>query len=137
MSKYVLDASALLALLHNEPGAERVEELLPHSMISAVNLCETVGKLIDEGMEPEDARASIELINLTVAPFDEALAHKAGMLISETKRFGLSLGDRACLALGQELNNTVVTADQLWTKLKLDINVEVIRQSRVGGKKNR
>ena len=132
MSKYVLDASALLALLNREPGARRVEDILPQSIISAVNLCETVAKLIDGGMDPEDARTSIELINLVVAPFDEALAHKAGMLILDTKKFGLSLGDRACLALGRELNNIVVTADQLWSKLKLDVRVEVIR-----GKSNR
>jgi ribonuclease VapC len=127
VSKYVLDASALLALLHNEPGAQRVRDIAPESVISAVNVCETVGKLTGAGMSVEDARTSIELIHLEVVPFDTELAYKAGSLIIVTKKLGLSLGDRACLALGITLNKTVVTAEHLWSKLKLDTAVEVIR----------
>lgn len=127
MSKYVLDASALLALLNNEPGAQRVRDILPEAVIGAVNVCETVGKLTDGGMSLNDARTSIELINLEVVPFDTELAYKAGSLIVETKKLGLSLGDRACLALGLRLNKTVVTAERLWSRLKLDVSVEVIR----------
>ncbi|MGI8785732.1 MAG: type II toxin-antitoxin system VapC family toxin [Acidobacteriota bacterium] len=129
MSKYVLDASALLALLNNEPGAQRVKDILSESVIGAVNVCETVGKLANAGMDLSDARASIELINLEVVPFDAELAYKAGSLIVETKKLGLSLGDRACLALGLMLNQTVVTAERLWSKLKIDVTVEVIRGS--------
>ena len=127
MSRYVLDASALLALLNNEAGAQRVKDILPESVIGAVNLCEVVGKLTSGGMSPEDARTSVELISLEVVPFDTALAYKAGMLIGETKKLGLSLGDRACIALGLILNQTVVTAERLWSKLQLDVTVEVIR----------
>ena len=127
MSKYVLDGSALLALLNNEPGAQRVKEIIPESVIGAVNVCEAVGKLTSAGMSIDDARTSIELINLAVVPFDTELAYKAGALIVETKRLGLSLGDRACLALGLILGKTVVTADRLWSKLKIDVTVEVIR----------
>ena len=127
MSKYVLDASALLALLQNEPGAQRVKDIAPESVISAVNVCETVGKLTSAGMSLDDARTSVELINLGVVPFDTELAYKAGSLIIETKKLGLSLGDRASLALGMTLNKTVVTAEQLWSKLKLDVTVEIIR----------
>lgn len=127
MSKYVLDASSLLALLNNEPGAQRVRDILPEAVIGAVNVCETVGKLTKAGMSLKDARTSIELIQVEVLPFDAELAYKAGALVVETKRLGLSLGDRACLALGLMLNKTVVTADHLWSKLKLEIPVEVIR----------
>ena len=127
MNKYVLDASALLALLNNEPGARRVRDILPDSLVGAVNVCETVGKLVGAGMSLSDARTSIELMNLEILPFDTDLAYKAGSLIVETRKLGLSLGDRACVALGLKLNKTVVTAEQSWSKLKLDVSVEVIR----------
>ncbi len=127
MSKYVLDASALLALLNNEPGAQRVNDILPESVIGAVNVCETAGKLVSAGMNLDDARTSIELVNLDVVPFDTELAYKAASLVAETRKLGLSLGDRACLALGLMLQETVVTAEHLWSKLKIDVSVEVIR----------
>ena len=127
MSKYVLDASALLALLQNEPSAQRVRDIAPESVIGAANVCETIGKLIGAGMSIDDARTSIELINLEVVPFDAELAYKAVALVAETKKLGLSLGDRACLALGMTLNKTVVTAEQLWSRLKFGVSVEVIR----------
>ena len=129
MSKYVLDASALLALLNNEAGSQRVKEILPESVIGAVNLCETVAKLTSGGMSVDDARTSIGLITLEIIPFDTELANKAGALIVDTKKLGLSLGDRACLALGLARKNTVVTAEKLWSKLKLDVSVEVIREN--------
>jgi PIN domain nuclease of toxin-antitoxin system len=131
VSKYVLDASALLALLNNEPGAQRVDEILTEAVIGAVNMCETAGKLVNAGMSLKDARTSIELTNLEIIPFDAELAYKAGDLVTETKQLGLSLGDRACLALGMTMNRTVVTAEQLWSKLKLGVTVEVIRGSRM------
>ncbi len=127
VSKYVLDASALLALLQNEPGAKRVRDIAQESVIGAVNVCETMGKLTSAGMTIDDARTSIALVNLEVVPFDTELAYKTGALIVETRKLGLSLGDRACLALGLMLNNTVVTAEHLWTKLNLGVTVEVIR----------
>jgi ribonuclease VapC len=127
VSKYILDASALLALLNNEPGAKRVEEILRESVLGAVNACETVGKLVSSGMSVADAQSSVELINIEVLSFDEGAAYKAGGLIAETRKLGLSLGDRACLALGLILNLTVVTADQSWSRLKLPVAIEVIR----------
>ena len=127
MSKYVLDASALLALLNNESGAKRVNDILPESVVGAVNVCEVVGKLTGAGISLDDARTSIELLHLEIVPFDVELAYKAGALIVETKKFGLSLGDRACLALGLMLNRTVVTAEHLWSRLKIGVTVEGIR----------
>lgn len=127
MSKYVLDASALLALLNNEAGAQRVREIAPESSIGTVNVCETAGKLVSAGMSPEDARTSIELINLEVVTFDAELAYQAGTLIIQTKGLGLSLGDRACLALGLAQKSIIVTADQAWARLKLDVDIEILR----------
>jgi len=128
VNKYVLDASALLALLNNEPGAKRVRDILSESVIGAVNACEVVGKLTSAGMTLDDARSSIELTSVEILSFDEKAAFTAGGLIVETKKLGLSLGDRACLALGLMLNQTVVTAEQSWRKLKLPVTVEVIRE---------
>jgi ribonuclease VapC len=127
VSKYVLDASALLALMNNEAGAQRVRDILAESVIGAANVCETFGRLISAGMTPGDARTSIELLNLEVIPFDTELAYNAGALVPRTKKLGLSLGDRACLALGMALNRTVVTAELLWHRLKIEVTVEVIR----------
>ena len=127
MTKYVLDASALLALLNDESGAQRVQRILRESVVGAVNVCETVGKLINAGMPAAVARSSLELLGLEVVPFDAELAYRAGALIAETKHLGLSLGDRSCLALGAMLNRTVVTADRIWSKLTIGVAIEVIR----------
>jgi len=125
VSKYVLDASALLALLNNEPGAQRVKDILPESVVG--NVCETVGKLVSVGMSIDDARTSVALVLPQVIPFDTELAFKTGALITDTKKLGLSLGDRACLALALMRQNTAVTAERVWSKLKLDVTIEVIR----------
>jgi PIN domain nuclease of toxin-antitoxin system len=127
MSKYVLDTSAVLTILNQEPGKERVEAILSQAAVSTVNVAETIGKLMDAGMSDANARASLELLHLEVIDFDIEMARLAGSLKSATKRLGLSLGDRCCLALGLHRGNTVVTADRLWSKLKLGIQVEVLR----------
>jgi len=127
MSNYVLDASAVLTILNQEPGKERVEAVLGQAAVSAVNLAETIGKLMDAGMSDADARTSFELLHLEIVDFDVEMACLAGSLKSSTKKFGLSLGDRCCLALGGIRGNTVVTADGSWAKLKLGIAVEVLR----------
>lgn len=127
MSKYVLDASAVLALLNQETGKERVEAVLPDSCIGAVNYCEVLGKLIDAGMPEQDARESIELLNVEVVGFDTDLARLTAVLRSTTKKLGLSLGDRSCLALALARRNTAVTAERAWAKLKLGVKIELIR----------
>ena len=127
MSKYVLDASAVLTILNQEPGKERVEAILGQAAVSAVNVAETMGKLMDAGMSDANAKASLDLLHLEVIDFDLAMARLAGSLKFSTKKLGLSLGDRCCLALGLVRDNTVVTADRLWSKLKLGIQVEVLR----------
>lgn len=119
MSKYVLDASAVLALLNQEPGRDQVERVLGESVISAVNACEVLTKLIDAGLPLEEARESFDLLGLEVMDFNKELAEQAASLRSATRKKGLSLGDRCCLALGLHLNLETVTAEREWAKLKL------------------
>ncbi len=127
MSEFVLDASALLTILNEETGKERVEAILDQAAVSTVNVAETIGKLMDAGMTGADARASVELLHLEVVDFDIEMARVAGSLKPSTKTLGLSLGDRCCLALGLVRKNSVMTADRSWSKLRLGIHVEVLR----------
>lgn len=123
----VLDASALLALLGDEPGADTVAACLPGARIASVNLAEVVGKLADTGVPEPDIRTALTGLGLRVAPLDEALAWKTGLLRPGTRARGLSLGDRACLALAQASGLPALTADRAWAELALDIAVELIR----------
>jgi PIN domain nuclease of toxin-antitoxin system len=126
---YVLDASAVLALLRTEPGHEEVAELLPGSLISAVNYSEVVQKLSHLGSSTaEDDAAALIALGATVAPFDVAGATSAAGLWRATRGVGLSLADRACLALAADVQDGVaVTADRAWKTLELDVRVRLIR----------
>lgn len=119
MSKYVLDASAVLALLNQEPGMDQVEGILGESIISTVNACEVLTKLIDAGMPLDEARESFDLLSLEVIDFNKELAEGAASLRPATRKKGLSLGDRCCLALGLHFKLETVTAEREWAKLKL------------------
>lgn len=129
MTAWVLDTSAVLAYFWNEPGSTRVTEILESSdhVISAVNLSELVTKFVDHGIPDEDIPALIAGLELVVRNHDAALAQETGKLRRATRPLGLSLGDRACLALAQRLNATALTTDRPWTKLDLGIAVECIR----------
>ena len=126
MSEWVLDASAALAVLQQEPGEERVEQALADgAVISAVNLSEVVAKLADRGMPEAEIRADITRLRLDVAPFNGVDAFAAGLLRPATRAAGLSLGDRACIALGRRSRLPVLTADIAWTALDLGPGVEI------------
>ena len=127
MSKYVLDASAVLALLNQETGQEKVAGVLDESVMSTVNFCEVMGKLIDAGLPEDEASDSIELLNIEVIDFDKETARVAAALRARTRKLGLSLGDRSCLALGLARRNTIVTAEKIWAKLKIGVSIEIIR----------
>jgi len=116
MNEAVLDASALLALLGAEPGADAVAACLPNAAICAVNLSEVIAKLAEAGM-PEDAIHAALALPIRLVDFDEALAFRAGLMRPRTRSLGLSLGDRACLALAGQLEAKAVTAESLWSKL--------------------
>ena len=127
MTSVVLDASALLAMLNSEPGSGAVQESLPGAAISAVNLSEVISKLSERGMPEPAIRAALEGLGLEVHPFDADAAYSTARLRTATKPYGLSLGDRTCLALGLALKAPVLTADRTWKKLKLGVKIRAIR----------
>ena len=128
MSSIVLDASALLALLNQEPGAENLPpERLAQATISAVNLAEAHTKLVREGIDPDEAWEDVMGPIQECAPFTAEQAKIAGSLTAQTRSLGLSLGDRACLALGLKLKAPVYTTDRAWKSLKLGVRIHVIR----------
>jgi PIN domain nuclease of toxin-antitoxin system len=123
----VLDASALLALLNSESGADVVAGVLSDAAVSAVNLSEVVAKLSEGGMPEEAITEALDDLELFVVAFDADQAFAAGMLRPLTRSRGLSLGDRACLALGVRLGYGVLTADRLWATLDLGVEVRLVR----------
>ncbi len=127
MSEAVLDASALLALLNQEPGHEEVARTIPDAAISAVNLSEVAAKLADSGMPEESIREALEGLAIDVHDFGREPAYRTAMLRPPTKHKGLSLADRACLALGQQLNLPVITAVRVWKELDLEVEVRLVR----------
>ena len=124
----MLDASAILAMLNDEPGAEKITaELLSRATTSAVNLAEVQTILVREGGDPDESWALAVDPIPGVEPFAAEQARIAGPLIQKIRSLGLSLGDRACLALAIALDAPVYTTDQLWRKLKLGIPIHVLR----------
>ena len=128
MSNAVLDASAILAVMHREPGSDIVEQAIQAgAAVSTVNLSEVAAKLCDDGLNDAAAREAIGALDIQIIVFDRELALQAGALRLGTKRAGLSLGDRVCLALAQQLGVPAITTDRAWSRLSLDIPIHVIR----------
>ena len=128
MTDWALDASAVLALLNQEPGAEQVADALSEdATISAVNLSEVVAKLADRGFPENEIRETLGHLSLNVTDFDPGSAFAAGLLRPTTRAAGLSLGDRACLALAGASSRTALTADRSWAALAMDVQVKTIR----------
>ena len=123
----VLDASALLAYLQDEPGGERVRDVLADSVMSSVNWAEVIGKARDERVDTRGLREDLASLGLALEPFSAEQGEIAGRLKERTRRLGLSLGDRACLALGSDRGETVYTADRAWLHLELGVDIEAIR----------
>jgi PIN domain nuclease of toxin-antitoxin system len=128
MNKVILDASALLALIKNEPGADKVEPLLGLIVMSSVNVSETAAILLESEMSLKEAQECLLPFISMIVPFDEEQAFQAAELKKQTKRQGLSLGDRACIALGIKMQLPVYTADRIWQDLQLDVlEIKLIR----------
>ena len=127
MPEVVIDASALLALLNAEPGADIVAETLPGGVIRAVNLSEVGAKLCDAGMPEKALHQALQPLGLEIIPFDEEQAYQAGLLRASTQDRGVSLGDRACLSLAKMLGVVALTADKAWTGLSVGATIKVIR----------
>ena len=113
----MLDASAALAYLQGEPGGDEVLELLDRSAISAVNWSETLRKTMALGIDPSAVISGLLAMGLEVIPFGHDDAERAARLWPATRAAGLSLGDRACLALAQRLEVPAVTTDRAWGEL--------------------
>lgn len=125
----VLDASALLAYVFGETGADVVEQQLSESVMHTVNWAEVLSKLAERGLMPEDALAQMDEAGITqLLRIDPGTPTDAAEVARLLTRMGdLSLGDRYCLALGRRLQIPVVTADQAWTRLALDLDIQCIR----------
>ena len=123
----VLDASIVLATLLGEPGGDILSEVSEDCVLSTFNYGEVISKLTERGYGPEDARAVAHPFHDRCVPLSAGHAIQAGLWRRETKRFGLSMGDRCCLALGLELGAEVYTADRAWAGLDLGVKVRVIR----------
>jgi ribonuclease VapC len=126
-SPAVLDSSAILAVIFQEPGAEKVSDLLNGGLLSTVNLAEVHTVLALRGVPPDRIRGRVEEMGCEVCLFNEEQAHLTGELVAKTSAYGLSLGDRACLALALDRKATVYTADRNWKNLGLAVEVNVIR----------
>jgi ribonuclease VapC len=127
VSKVVFDSSAIIAASNNEVGSQTVVALKDQSAVSTVNLAEVKGKLVQRGLTPGDAWAVALAFSGEVFSFDSEQASIAGGLVEFTRSYGLSLGDRACLALAVVLDAPVYTTDKTWAKLDLGLQIHLLR----------
>lgn len=127
MADVVLDASAVLAVLNGEPGAEAVWDCLPGAQLSAVNAAEVAAKLVDGGLDAEDAGQLLERLGARIVPFEATDVVPVAHIRAATRAVGLSLGDRACLALARRLGVPALTADRQWRDIQVGVEVRMIR----------
>ena len=127
MASVVLDASAVLAIYLLEPGAEAVAAQMQTAAITTVNITEVLSKLIDKGASKRVQEMALATLKLIAVPFDFELARRAALLREPSRSLGLSLGDRACLALGARDGLPVVTADKAWSALEIGVEIRLIR----------
>jgi ribonuclease VapC len=127
MISCVLDASAILAYLVEEPGFREVEKLLDEAGASAVNIAEVASKLAERGAPADEIRRTIQALGIEVIPCDETIAYQIADLRESTRAHGLSLGDRACLATAIQLQVRAITADRGWKTLRVGARIHVIR----------
>lgn len=129
MTLYILDTSALLAHLWKEPGEVRVAQLLTteRCLLGATNLAELIGKVIERGLPASEVPILVNSLNVEIIPLTQEQAELAGILRQPTRHLGLSLGDRACLALAKSMGGRAITADRPWQALDLGIDIECIR----------
>lgn len=128
-SKVVLDASALLCLLNDEPGADKVADVLTRSVLGTTNLAEVLSKLRERGLSLEEAREALGGLHLDVRPLSHSQAMTIGDLRPATKPLGLSLGDRACLALALELGAELFTTDADLASTDVGVSITDIRRT--------
>ncbi|MFY9589513.1 type II toxin-antitoxin system VapC family toxin [Rickettsia endosymbiont of Halotydeus destructor] len=128
MNKVIFDASTLLALIKNEPVKVNLEEFLGNVIMSTVNVSEVAAILLQSDMSEQECKDSIEPFINSIISFDQEQSFLTASLKKTTKHKGLSLGDRACIALGMKLNLPIYTGDKAWNDLKIiNINIILIR----------
>ena len=127
VSRVVLDTSAIVAAIKSEAGADRVRSIATGAVVSALTVGELASVLTREGVPPHVVEAVVDEFRFVVEPFDRMRALAAGFLIAKTAQRGMSLGDRACLALAIELGLPVLTADRAWRGLDVGIEINFIR----------
>lgn len=123
----VLDASSLLAFLHDEPGADHVWSVMSGAMVSAVNWSEVVQKSLQRQADITGMRQEFAEAGVIFMPFTAEHAEIAAHLWDKTRDHGLSLADRACLALAMERQLPILTADRVWSELSLELDIQLIR----------
>jgi PIN domain nuclease of toxin-antitoxin system len=127
VSDVVLDASVIIAAVLEEPGGERAVGHASPPLVSAVNYAEALTRLTDIGRHRESVHRALDLIPMEIVGFEREQAESAAELRSATRPYGLSLGDRACLALAISRKAKALTADRAWRQAELPIEVELIR----------
>jgi PIN domain nuclease of toxin-antitoxin system len=128
MTSAVLDASAVLALIRDEPGADKVAPHIGRAAISAVNLQEVVKELLLSGLDEATIRELLGELRLDIRAHDTDAAYAAAALHAQTREFGRGLGDRSCLALAVQLGIPALTTDREWKKVRVqNLKVEHIR----------
>jgi len=126
-AEIAVDASAVLALLQGERFGAFDAERIVGAWISAVNFSEVLAKLRDGGLSEDEADQAVDGLDFRIVPFDASLARATAWLLPSTRRAGLSLGDRACLATAAALGASAATADRAWARLDVGTKVELIR----------
>ena len=127
-AEYVLDSTAVIAVLYAEPGHQYINEVLHKSAVSTVNLAEIVNKLAQRGSTSEALRESLIRLKLQVIDWTEAMAYESAEFTHFSKSHGISLGDRACLTLAKQLRATAVTSDRAWRRLPaLGVRIMIFR----------
>ena len=127
MNVVVVDASALLAVAHNEVGTDNVLAVRQQAIISAVNACEVYQKLLRCGLPEAAISTWLQTLVAEIVPFTWSRSRLAAQWHVRSRDLGLSLADCICLALGEEYQCTILTADQSWLNLQADLQVELIR----------
>ena len=127
MNDVVFDASALLTLLNGEKGCEIILDYISNAVINTVNFSEAITKLSEFDIPENDIKLIFDLLNIRIIDFNQELAYKTGLLRNLTRKKGLSLGDRACIATGIINHLPVITADNSWKDLNLNLNIIYIR----------
>lgn len=127
MSEYVADASAVLAFSLGEKGEKRVAKVRERCIVSTPNLLEAFSKLLRADFPADRVQVFLQQFFPRVAHLDRDLAETAGAFHATIRGFGLSYADCVCLMLGAKLKATILTADQRWKELSLDVNIELIR----------